>query len=150
MRVLTRRPPTSDGHSRSRIMAIHLEEFQELLDELPGGAQELLRASWNEAARAFTPRGRDNYLKGAVALHHLGRGEDLVVGLIQSMPELARGVGEEVLPDLVKILHSMASKTSGHVLAVIVGTAPLSAQHKNKTNHNNRYLKVLEIVLAQV
>lgn len=101
-------------------MAIHLEEFQNLLDELPGSAQELLRASWNEAARALTPRGLDNYLKGAVALHHLGRGEDLVVGFIQSMPELARGVGEEVLPDLVNFLLGMASKTSGHVLALIV------------------------------
>src|SRR3569833_2362055 len=109
MRVLTRRPPTSDGHSRSRINAIHLEEFQELLDEQPGGAQELLRATWNEAARAITPRGLDNYLKGAVALHHLGRGEDLVVGFIQSMPVLASGVGEEVLPDLVNFLLILAS-----------------------------------------
>src|SRR3569833_1084203 len=108
-------------------MAIHLEEFQELLDELPGGAQELLRASWNEAARAFTPRGLANYLKGAVALQLLGRGEDLVVGFIQSMPELARGVGEEVLPDLVNFLLSMASKTSGHVLALFVGFALLAA-----------------------
>ena len=41
-------------------MAIHLEEFQELVDELPGGAQELLRASWSEAARAFSARGLDN------------------------------------------------------------------------------------------
>ncbi len=131
-------------------MAIHLEEFQELLDELPGGAQELLRASWNEAARAFTPRGLDNYIKGAVALHHLGRGEDLVVGFIQSMPELARGVGEEVLPDLVNFLLSMASKTSGHVLALIVGTAPLAAQRLGDADLFGSYLKVLEIVLAQV
>ncbi len=130
-------------------MAIHLEEFQELLDELPGGAQELLRASWNEAARAFTPRGLDNYLKGAVALHHLGRGEDLVVGFIQCMPELSRGVGEEVLPDLVNFLLSMASKTSGHVLALIVGTAPMAAQRVGDADLFRNYLKVLEILLAQ-
>src|SRR3569623_1411963 len=130
-------------------MAIHLEEFQELHDELPGGAQELRRASWNEAARAFTPRGLDNYLKGAVAVHHLGRGEDLVVGFIQSMPELVRGVGEEVLPDQVKFLLSMASKTSGHVLALIVGTAPMAAQRLGDEALFGSYLKVLEIVLAQ-
>ncbi|WP_079418026.1 hypothetical protein [Thiomonas intermedia] len=58
-------------------MAIHLEEFQELVDELPSGAQDVLRASWNEAARAFSSRGLDNFLKGAVALHQLGRGEEL-------------------------------------------------------------------------
>ena len=47
-------------------MAIHLEEFQELVDELPSHAQEVLRASWNEAARALSPRGFDNFLKGAL------------------------------------------------------------------------------------
>ncbi|SFU81337.1 von Willebrand factor type A domain-containing protein [Nitrosomonas eutropha] len=130
-------------------MAIHLEEFQSLLDELPGSAQELLRASWNEAARTLTPRGLDNYLKGAVALHHLGRGEDLVVGFIQSMPELARGVGEEALPDLVNFLLGMASKTSGHVLALIVGTAPLAAQRLSDAGLFVSYLKVLEIMLTQ-
>jgi hypothetical protein len=130
-------------------MAIHLEEFQELLDELPGGAQDLLRATWNEAARAFTPRGLDNYVKGALALHRLGRGEELVVSFLESMPELARGIGEEVLPDLVSFLLGMASKTSGQVLALIASTAPLAAQRVGDAELFRSYLQVLEIVLAQ-
>ncbi len=130
-------------------MAIHLEEFQELLDELPGKAQDLLRATWNEAARAFTPRGLDNYLKGALALHRLGRAEELVVSYLESMPEVARGIGEEVLPDLVTFLLGMASKTSGQVLALISSTAPLAAQRVGDAELFRSYLKVLEIVLAQ-
>ena len=54
-------------------MAIHLEEYQELLEDLPHDAQEVLRASWHEAGRVFSSRGLDNNLKGAVALHSLGR-----------------------------------------------------------------------------
>ncbi|WP_041359494.1 nitric oxide reductase activation protein NorD [Nitrobacter hamburgensis] len=131
-------------------MAIHLDEFQELLDELPGGAQELLRASWNEAARALSSRGLDNYLKGAVALHQLGRGEELVVSFIQSMPEVGRAIGEDVLPDLVNFLLGMASKTSGQVLALIASTAPLVAYRVGDADLFRRYLKVLEIVAAQV
>ncbi len=130
-------------------MAIHLDEFQELLDELPGKAQDLLRATWNEAARAFTPRGLDNYLKGAVALQRLGRAEELVVSFLESMPEVARGIGEEVLPDLVSFLLGMASKTSGQVLALIASTAPLAAQRVGDAELFRSYLKVLEIVLAQ-
>lgn len=130
-------------------MAIHLDEFQELLDELPGRAQELLRASWNEAARTISPRGLNNYLKGAVALHELGRGEDLVVSFIQSMPEVGRAIGEEVLPDLVNFLLSMASKTSGQVLALIASTAPLAAHRVGDAELFRQYLNVLEIVLAQ-
>lgn len=130
-------------------MAIHLEEFQELVDELPGGARELLRASWNEAARAFSQRGLDNYLKGALALHQLGRGEELVVGYLQSMPLLARSIGEDVLPELVNFLLSMASKTSGAVLALIVGTAPQAAQRLGDDQLFQQYLNVLSLMLTQ-
>ncbi|MDE2119153.1 MAG: nitric oxide reductase activation protein NorD [Betaproteobacteria bacterium] len=130
-------------------MTIHLEEFQELYGELPGNAQELLRASWTEAARAFSARGLDNYLKGAVALHQLGRGEELVVSYLQAMPQLARAVGEDVLPELVNFLLAMASKTSGAVLALIAGTAPQAAQRLGDDQLFQQYLNVLQLMLAQ-
>lgn len=130
-------------------MAIHLEDYQAVLDDLPHDAQEVLRASWNEAARVFSSRGLDNYLKGAVALHNLGRGEELVVTYIQEMPEVSRAIGEEVLPDVVNFLMTMASKTSGYILTLIVATAPLAAQRLADENLFRAYLNVLEIVLAQ-
>ena len=130
-------------------MAIHLEEYQEVLDDLPTDAQDVLRASWNEAARMFSSRGLDNYLKGALALSNLGRGEELVVTYIQEMPEVSRAIGEEVLPDIVNFLMAMASKTSGQVLTLIVGTAPLAAQRLGDEHLFRAYLNVLEIVLAQ-
>ena len=130
-------------------MAIHLEEYQAVLDDLPTDAQDVLRASWNEAARMFSSRGLDNYLKGAVALHNLGRGEELVVTYIQEMPEVSRAIGEEVLPDVVNFLLGMASKTSGQVLTLIVATAPLAAQRLGDEQLFRSYLSVLEIMLAQ-
>lgn len=130
-------------------MAIHLEEYQEVLDDLPSESQEVLRASWNEAARMFSSRGLDNYLKGAIALHNLGRGEELVVTYIQEMPEVSRAIGEEVLPDVVNFLMAMASKTSGQVLTLIVATAPLAAQRLGDESLFRAYLNVLEIMLAQ-
>lgn len=130
-------------------MAIHLEEYQEVLDDLPTDAQDVLRASWNEAARMFSSRGLDNYLKGAVALHALGRGEEIVVTYIQEMPEVSRAIGEDVLPDIVNFLMAMASKTSGQVLTLIVATAPLAAQRLGDESLFRAYLNVLEIVLAQ-
>ena len=130
-------------------MAIHLEEYQEVLAALPSDAQDVLRASWNEAARVFSSRGLDNYLKGALALHQLGRGEELVVTFIQELPEVSRAIGEEVLPDVVNFLLSMASKTSGHVLTLIVATAPLAAQRLGDEHLFRAYLSVLQIMLAQ-
>ncbi|MHB8414637.1 MAG: VWA domain-containing protein [Acidiferrobacteraceae bacterium] len=131
-------------------MTIHLEEYQELLNDLPTESQEVLRASWNEAARVFSARGLDNYIKGAVALHSLGRGEEIVVSYVQAMPQVARDIGEDVLPDMVNFLLVMASKTSGQVLALIVGTAPLAAERLGDEELFRKYLNVLSIVLAQV
>jgi len=130
-------------------MAIHLEDYAEILEDLPHDAQEVLQASWNEAARVFSSRGLDNYLKGAVALHHLGRGEELVVTYLQEMPEMARAIGEDTLPDVVTFLLSMASKTSGQVLTLIVATSPLAAERLGDEELFRNYLKVLEVMLAQ-
>ena len=130
-------------------MAIHLEEYQELLEDLPHDAQEVLRASWHEAGRVFSSRGLDNYLKGAVALHNLGRGEELVVTYVQEMPEVSRAIGEDVLPDVVNFLLGMASKTSGQVLTLIAGTAPLAAERLGDEDLFRNYLNVLSIMLVQ-
>ena len=130
-------------------MAIHLEEYQEILEDLPHDAHEVLTAAWHEAARVFSSRGLDNYLKGAVALHHLGRGEELVVTYIQAMPEVSRAIGEDVLPDVVNFLLGMASKTSGQVLTLIAATAPLAAQRLGDEQLFRAYLSVLQIMLAQ-
>ncbi|MEW6413874.1 MAG: nitric oxide reductase activation protein NorD [Pseudomonadota bacterium] len=130
-------------------MAIHLDEYQELLADLPSDSQDVLRASWNEAARVFSSRGLDNYLKGAVALHNLGRGEELVVTFIQDMPQVSRAIGEDVLPDVVNFLLGMASKTSGQVLTLIVSTAPLAAERLGDADLFRNYLNVLSIMLAQ-
>ncbi len=130
-------------------MAIHLEEYQELLGDLPSGAQEVLRASWQEAARVFSARGLDNFLKGALALHALGRGEELVVTFIQEMPELSRAIGEDALPDVVNFVLGMASKTSGQVLTLILATAPLAARRLGDDELLRAYLNVLQIMLVQ-
>ncbi len=130
-------------------MAIHLEEYKEILEDLPHDAQDVLEGAWHEAARVFSSRGLDNYLKGAVALHHLGRSDELVVTYLQEMPQVARAIGEDTLPDVVTFLLSMASKTSGQVLTLIVGTAPLAAERLGDESLFRSYLNVLQVMLAQ-
>ncbi|MCS6786252.1 MAG: nitric oxide reductase activation protein NorD, partial [Thiobacillaceae bacterium] len=126
-----------------------LEDYQELTADLPHGALEVLQGAWNEAARAFSARGLDNYLKGALALHHLGRGEELVITYLQTMPEVARAIGEDVLPDLTNFLLAMASKTSGQVLTLIAATAPLAAERLGDADLFRHYLNVLNLLAAQ-
>ncbi|MBU2816316.1 VWA domain-containing protein, partial [Acidithiobacillus ferrooxidans] len=91
-------------------MAVELEKYQDILAELGEHAVEVLRASWDEAARVFTPRGLENYyLNGATSLKSLGRGTDLVVSFIQSAPAVAHELGEDAVREMLAAAIKMYS-----------------------------------------
>ncbi|MEW6038920.1 MAG: nitric oxide reductase activation protein NorD [Pseudomonadota bacterium] len=130
-------------------MSITLDDYQDILSELPGESLEVLRASWLEAARAFSPRGLDNYLKGALALKNLGRGGELVTVYLQKAPEIAREIGEDAVPELVHQAMLMASRTSGAVVELIFATAPTAARRLGDRQLFEGYLQLLNTLIAQ-
>ena len=130
-------------------MAIYLDDYQELLTDLPSEAQATLAAGWTEASRAFSSRGMDNYIKGAIALNQLGRDQSLVTSYIECMPAVANAIGEDVLPEVVNFILGMASKASGSMLTLIVSAAPKAADRLADEELFRRFLNVLSLVLTQ-
>ncbi len=130
-------------------MSVQLDDYDELLTELGDHPAEVLRAAWHEAARVFSPRGLETYLRGARALKSLGRGTDLVVSFIQGAPEIAREIGEDAVDELVQAALGMASKTSGAVIAMVCATAPLAARRLGDIEVFRGYLRLLGKLLAQ-
>jgi nitric oxide reductase NorD protein len=130
-------------------MTINLEEHGDLLAELGEHASSMLHASWHEAARIFSPKGLEGYLIGAQRLKGLGKGQELVTTFIQSAPEIAREIGEDAVIELVQTVMMMASKTSGSVLELVVGTAPTAARRLGDEALFRGYLQLLNVLLAQ-
>jgi nitric oxide reductase NorD protein len=130
-------------------MAINLEDYQELLDSLSPELQEALHAAWLEAAKVFSTRGLDNYLKGAAALKSLGKGDELVATWIDHAPLVAKEIGEDAVPDLVQTALSLASKTSGSVIELVLSTAPTAANRLGDEALFRAYLQFLATLLAQ-
>ena len=131
-------------------MAVELEKYQDILDELGEHAGEVLRASWGEAARVFSPRGLENYyLQGATGLKSLGRGTDLVVSFIQSAPAVARELGEDAVSDLLAAAIKMYSKTSATVIALIFSSSPVAAARLGDPELFRSYLHLIDTLLAQ-
>lgn len=130
-------------------MTLHLEDYGELLESLGQHPAEVLRASWQEAARVFSPAGLQEYLQSALALKGLGRGADLVVSFVQEAPEVAREIGEQAVADLARSCLAMASKTSGPVIALVCATAPVAARRLGDAELFRGYLRLLENLLAQ-
>lgn len=130
-------------------MSLQLDDFRDLHANLGPHAEELLRSCWQEATRVLSRQGLEEYLKGARALHLLGRGTDPVANFLQEAPAIAREVGEDVLPDLVQAVLAMASKTSGSVIALTLATAPVAARRLGDAGLFRAYLAFLSQLLAQ-
>ncbi|WP_299872291.1 nitric oxide reductase activation protein NorD [uncultured Cocleimonas sp.] len=130
-------------------MAIHLSDYQEELDSLSENAHDVLEANWQDAARVFSPRGLDHYLKGASALSSLGRGEDLVFSFLESAPVVAREIGEDAVSELLSSAIKMYSRTSAEVLVLLFSTSHVVAQRLNEIGLFKGYLNLLNTLLAQ-
>jgi nitric oxide reductase NorD protein len=132
-------------------MSIHLEDYQEILEDLGPHAAEVMEASWQEAARAFSSYGlKAYYLEGAVALHSLSRGSELVVAFIQEAPDVARELGEDAVQELLSAAIKLYSKTSVAVITLLVSTAPVAARRLGDRSLFNGYLRLLDNLLGQV
>jgi nitric oxide reductase NorD protein len=130
-------------------MSIKLADYNELLESLAPHCRETLEANWHDATKVFSPRGLDNYLKGTAALQGLGRGDSLVETWIQEAPLVAKEVGEDVVADLATAALTLASKTSGAVIELLLGTAPTAANRLGDAELFLKYLQFINTLIAQ-
>jgi len=130
-------------------MSVNLSDYAELVTDLPENYQQLLAAEWIEAARVLSPRGLDNWLKSALALHHMGRGGDLVAAWLEHIPAVAREVGEDVIPDFAQQCLMFSSRTSGAVIELIVNSSPVAARRLGDPELFRSYLQLLNVLLGQ-
>lgn len=130
-------------------MSVHLQDHAEWVDQLEPVSREQLEHSWPEATKVFSARGLDNYVKGAAALRGLGRGTELVNAWIDSAPQVAKEVGEDVVGELATTALTLASKTSGAVIELVLATAPTAARRLADGALFLQYLRFLNTLVAQ-
>jgi hypothetical protein len=130
-------------------MSINLVDYAELLEDLSPHSRQALEANWHDAAKIFSARGLDNYLKGAAAIRGLGRGDTLVETWIEQAPHVAREVGEDVIADLATASLMLASKTSGAVIELLLATAPTAANRLADAQLFLNYLQFINTLIAQ-
>ncbi|RBO52436.1 VWA domain-containing protein [Rhodovulum sp. BSW8] len=126
-----------------------LEDYAELLADLDAPQREKLEDVWPEAVRQLSPRGLDNWLKGTAALSHMGRGDHIVRTWIETVPTVARDLGEDIIPDLAQACLGFASRTSGAVIERVLATAPVASRRLSDPDLFRAYLQLLNQLLAQ-
>lgn len=130
-------------------MSINLDDYKELLEDLEPESIALLHNVWPDAVKIFSPRGLDNYLKGASAIRGLGRGRSLVDCWIDETPMVAKEIGEDIISDLATSVLSLASRTSGAVIKLVLATAPTAAKRLGDAQLFQNYLQFLNVLIAQ-
>ncbi|MCW5606762.1 MAG: nitric oxide reductase activation protein NorD [Nitrosomonas sp.] len=130
-------------------MSVNLDDYKELLEDLEPESIELLHHAWPEAVKVFSPRGLDNYLKGASAIRSLGRGRSVVDCWIDEIPLVAKEVGEDVVGDLATSVLGLASRTSGAVIELVLATSPTAAKRLGDAHLFQNYLQFLNVLIAQ-
>ncbi len=129
-------------------MSVHLQDYAEWVDQLEPATCELLENAWPEATKVFSARGLDNYVKGAAALRSLGRGSELVHAWIDSAPQVAKEIGEDVVGELAATALMLASKTSGSVIELVLATSPTAARRLADSTLFMQYLQFLNTLVA--
>jgi nitric oxide reductase NorD protein len=130
-------------------MSLKLEDYKELLEDLPPEAVQVLHTSWVEATKAFSARGLDNYLKAASAINQLGRGEGLVIAWLEEAPHVSKEIGEEVIVDLAQTAMNLTSKTSGSVIELILATSTTAARRLGDAHLFLNYLQFIDTLISR-
>lgn len=110
---------------------------------------DVLQSTWADASKVLSPRGLDNYIKGASALRGLGKEDSLVETWLECVPNVAREVGEDVIGDLATASLALASRTSGAVIELLIATAPTAAKRLADAHLFIQYLQFINILIAQ-
>ncbi|MDA8256973.1 MAG: VWA domain-containing protein [Betaproteobacteria bacterium] len=130
-------------------MSINLADYADLLEDLSPHSQAALKANWHDATKVFSPRGLDNYLKGASAIRGLGKGDSLVEAWIVEVPQVAKEVGEDVVGDLATAALSLASRTSGAVIELLLATSATAANRLGDAQLFVNYLQFINTLISQ-
>ncbi len=130
-------------------MSFNLADYAELLEDLSPHSRQALEANWHEATKVFSPRGLDNYLKGAAAIRGLGKGDSLVETWIEEAPMVAKEVGEDVVGDLATASLELASRTSGAVIELLLATSATAANRLGDAELFSKYLRFINTLIAQ-
>ncbi len=130
-------------------MSIDLKEYHEQLDQLDPHVRATLESSFAEAARVMSPQGLHNWLEGAKGLSQLGRGNELVITYIQSMPVVVKEVGEDILVDCITQAMKLASMVSGEVIQLMFDTLPTAANRLGDADLMRGYLGLIHQLSAK-
>lgn len=130
-------------------MSIDLKQFQESLENINPEMSSILESHFHEAARVMSSQGLKNYLEGAKGLANLGRGKELVIAYVESMPQVVKECGDDVIDDCIHAAMKLSSMTSGEVITLLLQSLPVAANRLGDPGLLRGYLTLIHQLSAK-
>lgn len=124
-------------------MSINLEDYEDFLAATAPEIKDVLEGTFHEAARVMSPAGLEEYMDGAKALAHLGRGSGVVISFLQEMPLVAKECGEDIIGDCITAAMKLSSMTSGEVVSLLFDSMPSAARNLGDAQLFRGYLTLV-------
>lgn len=124
-------------------MSINLEDYEDFLAATAPEIRDVLEGTFHEAGRVMSPAGLQEYMDGAKALAHLGRGSNVVISYVQEMPMVVKECGEDIIGDCITAAMKLSSMTSGEVVALLFDSMPTAARNLGDAELFRGYLTLI-------
>ncbi len=107
------------------------EDMQSYWDELACGfprVAEVFPDCMREAQSKLSSEGVGAYIENASFLGKMGRGAEPILIFLEEWPEVAKNVGEEVLPNIMDVIRKMWKSPNGKAIVPFLQSLPVTAR----------------------
>jgi hypothetical protein len=129
-------------------MSARIEDYGDLIEALGSHSQELVRSTWLEATRSFTPEGLVAYLLGARKISDAGLGWSVAIAYLRHTPAVAREIGELGAISAVDTALTIFTETDARTVELFFTAAPVAARRLKDPKLFATYLEFLDELAA--
>ncbi|WP_319380318.1 VWA domain-containing protein [Thiomicrorhabdus sp.] len=124
-------------------MSSDIEEIkQSILESIPE-LEDRLEAMIHEASHHMNEAARHTWLENAKGIAYLGKGKQIVVAYLESIPQVVHQVEDEILDDIHETVMKLSSVTSGEVVSLLLTSLPLAAERTGDIDLLRQYLQLI-------
>ena len=121
------------------------EDLQAHWKELACGfprVAEVFPEHMRAAMETLSKEGVDAYIEHARFLGKMGRGAEPILIFLEEWPEIAKSVGEEVLPDIMAFIRKMWKSPNSTAIVPFLQSLPVTARRLRTRELLNEYLAI--------
>lgn len=124
-------------------MSSEIEEIKEGLLEAIPELSDRIDAMIQEASHHMNEATRKTWLQNAQGIAYLGKGKQVVISYMESIPLVVAQVEDEILTDILETVMKLSSVTSGEVVSLLLNSLPLAAERTGDIELLRQYLKLI-------